>query len=54
MAETQLKDSTERAFEAFGKPLENVSAIKYMGQAMTAGYDDCPEVSGNLSKARKS
>ena len=40
MAEAELRDSTERAFEAYGKPLENVSAFKYLERVMTAGDDD--------------
>ena len=31
MAEAELRDSTERAFEAYGKPLETVSTFKYLG-----------------------
>ena len=54
MTETELRDSTERDFEAYGKPLERVSTFKYLGRAMTAGDDNCPAVVGNLVKARKS
>ena len=32
MAEVELREITERAFEAYGKPLENVSAFKYLGR----------------------
>ena len=53
MAEAEVRDSTERAFEAYGKPQENVSAFKYLGRVMTAGDDDWPEVADNLLKARK-
>ena len=53
MAGAELKDGTERAFEAYGKPLENVSAFKYLGQVTTEGDDDWPSVAGNLLKARK-
>ena len=27
-------------FEAYGAPLENVTAFKYLGRLMTAGDDD--------------
>ena len=54
MAEAELRDSTERAFEAYGKPLENVSDLKYLGQVMTVEDNDWPAVAGNLLKARKS
>ena len=52
--ETELRDRTERDFEAYGKPLERVSTFKYLGRAMTAGDDYCPAVLGNLVKSRKS
>ena len=54
MAEAELRDSTERAFEAYGKPLEIVLAFKYLGRVMTVGDNNWPAVAGNLSKARKS
>ena len=31
MVEAELRDSTERAFEAYGKPLEMVLIFKYLG-----------------------
>ena len=49
-----MRDSTERAFEAYGKPLETVSTFKYLGRVMMAGNDDWPAVAGNLVKSRKS
>ena len=54
IAEAELRDSTERAFEVYGKLLETVLAFKYLGQVMTAGDDELPAVAGNLLKARKS
>ena len=54
IAEEDLKDSTERAFEAYGKPIETVNKFKYLGRVMTAGDDDWPAVAGNLVKAWKS
>ena len=53
MVEAELRDSTERAFEAYGKPLETVSTFKYLGRVMTAGDDYWLAVAGNLVKARK-
>ena len=53
MAEAELRDSTERAFEAYGKPLEPVTTFKYMERVMTEGDDEWPVVTGNLVKARK-
>ena len=54
MAETELRESTEMDFEAYGKPLEAVPSFKYLGRIMTAGDDDWPAVAGNLVKAQKS
>ena len=54
MAEAELREITERAFGAYGKPIETVANFKYLGQVMTAGDDDWPAVAGNLVKARKS
>ena len=36
MAEAELREITERAVEAYGKPLDNVSTFKYLGRVMTA------------------
>ena len=44
----------ERAFEAYGTSLENITAFKYLGRVITAGDDDWPAVVGNLKRARKS
>ena len=53
MAEAELREITERAFEANGKPIETVTNFKYLGQVMTAGDDDWPAVAEKLVKARK-
>ena len=53
MAEADLRYSTERAFNAYGKPLEAVSTFKYLGWVMTVGDDDWLAVVGNLVKAQK-
>ena len=44
----------ERAFEAYGEPLENVTAFLYLGQVLTSGDDDWLAVVGNLGNSRKS
>ena len=54
IAETELQESTEMAFEAYRKQLEAVPSFKYLGRIMTAGDDNWPAVAGNLVKARKS
>ena len=50
----ELSESTDRSYEAYGAPLENVMTFKYLGRVMTAGDDDWPAVVGNFQKARKS
>ena len=50
----KLRDSMERAFEAYGKLLEMVETFKYLGRVMKAGDEDWPEVVGNLVKSQKS
>ena len=54
LAERELQESTEIAFEAYEKQLKAVPSFKYLGRIMTAGDDDWPAVAGNLVKARKS
>ena len=54
LAEADLRESTEREFQAYGAPLENLTVFKYLGRVMTAGYDDWHEVVGNLQRERKS
>ena len=44
----------ERAFEAYGAPLENETAFKYLVRVTMKGYYDWPAVVGNLQKVRKS
>ena len=52
MVEAELRDSTERAFGACGKPIETVTNFKYLRRVMMAGDDDWQAVVGNLVKAR--
>ena len=54
LAEAELRESTEMAFEAYGEPLENVTVFKDLERVMTAGDDDWPAVVFNLRKERKS
>ena len=54
LAEAELRERLERAFEAYGEPLEDVTAFRYLGQVLTALDDDCLTVVGNFCKARKS
>ena len=54
LAETETRESSERALEAYGDPIKNVSAFKYLGRVLTAGDDDWFAVVGNLVKAQRS
>ena len=40
MAEAELREITERDFEAYDNLLENVLAFKYLVRVMTAGDND--------------
>ena len=40
-------------FQAYDRPLETVSSLKYLGLPLTAIDNDWPEVIINLQKARK-
>ena len=51
--EEELRESMERAFEAYGDPLGNLAMFKYMGRGMKAIDYDWPAVVGNLQKTRK-
>ena len=53
LAETELQESTEMAFEAYGTQLEVVTSFKYLGIILMTGEDNWPAVAGNLGKARK-
>ena len=51
--EEELRESMERAFEAYGDPLENLAMFKYMERVMKAIDYDWSAVVGNLQKTRK-
>ena len=40
LAEAEVRERSKRAFEAYGEPLETVTAFMYLGQLLTAGDDD--------------
>ena len=54
LAEAEVRDSTEMAFEVFGQQIQSVPRFKYLGRVLTEGDDNWPAVAGNLAKARKS
>ena len=47
-------ESTERAFQEYVEPLENVTAFRYMVRLMMMVDYDWPTVVGNLERVRKS
>ena len=54
LAETEIRESTDMAFEVYGEQLNKVPSFKYLGRILTVGDDDWTAVAGNLGKARKS
>ena len=54
LAEAEVRDSTEMAFEVYGKQIQTVPRFKYLGRILTERDDDWSTVAGNLAKARKS
>ena len=52
--EAETRESSERASEAYGEPLENVMKFRYLRRVLTEGGDDWLAVVENLGKARKS
>ena len=49
----EFREIMERAFQAYGAPLEDVTSFKDLGRVMTVGDDYWPKVVGNLQKVRK-
>ena len=54
LAEAEMQENSERAFHAYGKPMEAVSEFCYLGRMLTATDDDWPAVAGNIRKVRVS
>ena len=48
LAEEELREISERAFQAYGYPVENVMAFNYLGRATTSEYDNWTAVASNL------
>ena len=53
LAEKEMRDILERAFQAYREQLKTVTSFKYLGRVLTTGDDNCTAVSGNLRKDRK-
>ena len=52
LVEAETRESSERAFEAYREPINNVSAFRYLVRVLAAGDNDWLAVVGNLGKAR--
>ena len=52
--EAETRESSGRAFEEYGEPLQNVSTFRYLGRVLTVGDDGWLAVVGKIGKARKS
>ena len=53
LAVEETRAGTEASFRAYGRPLTNVMAFKYLDGILTATDSDWPIVVANLRKARK-
>ena len=53
LVKTETRENAERAFEAYGAPIESVMEFKYLGRILTATDNNWPAVVGNLGKARR-
>ena len=54
LAETEVQESTEMAFEVYGDQLKTVPRFKHLGRILTEGGNDWTAVEVNLGKARRS
>ena len=54
LAEEELQEILERAFQACGTPLDNVTEFKDMGRVRESVDEDWPAVSGIIHKEKKS
>ena len=48
LAETETRENSERAFKAYGEPMEAVSEFRYLRRLLTATDDNWPAVDGNI------
>ena len=49
-----MRESADRAFQAYVRQLDTVTSFKYQGRVLTELVNDWPAVVGNLKKSRKS
>ena len=50
LAEAEMRESSERAFEAYGELLDNVTTFRYLGRVLKAGDYDWISMVCNLWK----
>ena len=50
MVVEEARAGTERDFSVYGRLITTMTSFKYLGHILTASYDDCPVVVGNLQK----
>ena len=53
LAEEEARDGTERALNAYGYSLSQVTSFKYLGRVITVEDDDFPAVVRDLRHARQ-
>ena len=53
MDKEELRESVERAFQTYIRPLETVTSFKYMGRVLMAADYECPAVVRNFSRVQK-
>ena len=53
LVETETRENSDQAFEAYGAPIESVTEFRYLGRILTSTVDDWPAVVGNLRKAKQ-
>ena len=49
-----MRESVERSFQGYGRPLDMVTLFKYLGRVLTAADDNWTALVGDLWKARNS
>ena len=54
LTEEEMRESAEKVFQAYCRPLGTVTLFKYLGQVLTTADDDWAVVVGTLFKAQES
>ena len=53
LAETEPRDNLERAFSAYGQPMETVTEFRYLGRLLVALENNWLAVAGNIKKVQR-